>query len=211
MVRFALPTDPRRRTLLAALTAAALLPACGESRPRFNGIDVTGVDYGRVLQLADPDGKLRSLADFHGKAVLLFFGFTQCPDVCPTALARAVAVRQKLGADAGRVQVLFVTVDPERDTPALLRAYTQAFDPSFIGLRGNEEETAAAAKEFRVIYRKVPTGSTYTMDHTALTCVFDPSGRLRLALRHEQSADQVADDLHILLQSASSIPTKESS
>ena len=197
-----MPTELKRRALLGAV-AAMTLAACDAKPPHFHGIDLTGANYGRDFRLTDHDGKPRSLTDYAGKLMLLFFGFTQCPDVCPTALSRAVAVRKMLGPDAAKVQVLFVTVDPERDTPALLRTYMQAFDPEFFGLRGSPEATEGAAKEFRVIYRKVPTGSSYTMDHTALTFVFDTHSRLRLALRHELSAEQVASDLRVLLKSPS--------
>lgn len=131
---------------------------------------------------------------------MLYFGFVQCPDVCPTALARAVEVMQRLGPDAGRVQLLFVTVDPERDTPALLRDYMAAFHPSFLGLTGTPEEIAAAAREFKVYYAKVPTGSGYTMDHSAQTYLIDAQGRLRIVLKHEQTADDYAHDIAWLLR-----------
>lgn len=130
---------------------------------------------------------------------MLFFGFTQCPDVCPTALTRAVEVRRLLGADAEKLQVLLVSVDPERDTPELLRNYTANFDPSFIALRGSMQATQDVAKEFKIYYSKVPAGSSYTMDHTALTYILDPKGQLRLAIRHEQSPEDVATDLRTLI------------
>ena len=152
------------------------------------------------FNLPDAEGKPRSLAEFKGKVVLVFFGFAQCPDVCPTALGRAIEVRKLLGADGERVQVVFITVDPERDTPQVLREYMKAYDPSFIALRGNAEQLAATAKEFKVYFQKVPTSSSYTMDHTAVTYAFDPQGRLRLALKHEQSAQDVAADLRNLLR-----------
>jgi len=195
----------RRRSLLRLLPAALVLalPGCDRAAPTYFSIDITGADYGRDFRLTDPSGKERTLADFRGMVVMLFFGFTQCPDVCPTALARAVEVRNRLGADGERVQVVFVTVDPERDTPIVLKEYTAAFDPSFLGLYGDAEHTKVVAREFRVIYQKVPTGSSYTMDHTALTFVFDSQGRLRLAVRHEQSADQLAADLRMLIKSSS--------
>jgi protein SCO1/2 len=195
----------RRRSLLRLLPAALVLalPACDRTAPTYFSIDITGADYGRDFRLTDPSGKERTLADFRGMVVMLFFGFTQCPDVCPTALARAVEARNRLGADGERVQVVFVTVDPERDTPVVLKEYTAAFDPSFLGLYGDAERTEVVAREFRVIYQKVPTGSSYTMDHTALTFVFDSQGRLRLAVRHEQSADQLAADLRMLIKSSS--------
>ena len=193
----------RRQVLSLALAAAAVAGLAGCDRRAalsFRGLDLSGADYGRTLDLTDPDGRERTLADFRGKAVLLFFGFTQCPDVCPTSLARAAEVKRLLGAEGERLQVIFVTVDPERDTPEVLRAYTAPFDPSFLGLRDDAKRTAEAAHEFRVYYKKVPTGDSYTMDHTALNYVIDPRGRLRLALRHEQTAEDFASDLRQILQ-----------
>ena len=189
-----------------ALAASLGLSACdrGNGRPvstsEFKGIDITGVDYARDFSLADFDGVRRSLADYRGKVVMLYFGFVQCPDVCPTALTRAAEVLRILGPEAARrVQLLFVTVDPERDTPELLREYMAAFDPSFVGLTGTLEEIKAAADAFRVVFRKVPTGSTYTMDHSALTYLFDTQGRVRVALRHHQTAAEYAADIQRLL------------
>lgn len=197
------PCAPCRRVLLLAALGAALVgAACQKAAPTFAGIDLTGADYGRDFSLQDPDGRTRTMADFRGKVVMLFFGFTQCPDACPTALARAAEVRRLLGPQADRLQVIFVTIDPERDGAAVLKEYTRAFDPSFLGLRADADGTAAVAKEFKVIYRKVPTGSSYTMDHTAFTYVLDPQGRLRLALRHELSAQDAARDVSTLLAQA---------
>ena len=176
------------------------LAACSSKAPTFSGIDLTGAELGREFTLKDGDGRVRTLADYHGKYVMIFFGYTQCPDVCPTALARAVAVRQKLGADAERLQVIFVTVDPERDSATVLKAYTAAFDPSFVGLRGDDVQTRAVAKEFRVTYQKVPTGSSYSMDHTAMTYILDAKGRIRLGMRHSQTADEYAADLRTLMK-----------
>ena len=158
-------------------------------------------DYAREMMLGDgemPPGGFWRLLN-RGKTVMLFFGFTQCPDICPTALTRALEIKSLLGADAAKLQVLFITVDPERDTPDILRAYMQAFDPAFVGLRGDAEQTRAAAQSFKVFYQKVPTGSSYTMDHTALTYVIDAQGKLRLALRHQQSAEECAADLRTVL------------
>ena len=194
---------PRRRLLLCAggLAALASLAGCDRLLPeRFNGVDITGANYAQDFRLTDADGRERTLADFKGKAVMMFFGFTQCPDVCPTALVRAAEIRKLLGADGERLQVIFVTVDPERDSPAVLKAYTQAFDPSFIGLYGDMQRTSQTAKDFKVFYRKVPTGSSYTMDHSAFSYVFDPKGKIRIVLRHEQSAQECADDLRRLLR-----------
>lgn len=187
----------------AGLTLTLALAGCNPDAPHFNSVDVTGADFGKDFHLTDPDGNPRSLADFRGKVVMLFFGFTQCPDVCPTTLARAVRIRKLLGSEGDRLQVLFVTVDPERDTPEILREYTHAFDPSFIGLYGDAAATKKAADEFRVFYRKVPTGSSYTMDHTAMSYVIDPQGRLRLAVRHEERAQDVAEDIRTLLKTSS--------
>lgn len=190
-----------RRTLVLAASAAVLAACQPPTAPvPFKGIDITGAAYGRDFHLPDADGAMRSLGEFKGKVVLVFFGFAQCPDVCPTALGRAIQVRKLLGADGDKVQVVFITVDPERDTPEVLREYMKAYDPSFIALRGNAEQLAATAKEFKVFFQRVPTKSSYTMDHTALTYAFDPTGRLRLALKHEQSAQEIASDLRNLLR-----------
>jgi protein SCO1/2 len=192
-----------RRSLLAATAASALsLTACDrKTRVTYKGIDLTGATYATDFQLTDAQGKERRLADFRGKAVLVFFGFTQCPDVCPTALARAAEVKRLLGADGERFQTLFITIDPERDTPEVLQAYTAAFDESFIGLYGDLPRTQQTASDFKVFYKKVPTGASYTMDHSSLSYVYDPQGQLRLALRHEQSPEDYAQDLRKLLHS----------
>jgi protein SCO1 len=201
----------RRRTLMAGLAAGVVpwLAACdprsasltsSNAAPGFTGIDITGADYAQGFELTDFNGVPRTLADYRGKVVMLFFGFVQCPDVCPTALAKAAEVLQLLGPEAAsKVQLLFITVDPERDTPALLREYMAAFDPSFVGLTGTLERVQSTADAFRVYFKKVPTGSTYTMDHTALTYLFDPAGQVRVALRHEQTAADYAADIQRLL------------
>jgi protein SCO1/2 len=175
------------------------LAACQKPQPQFHGVNLSGAPYGQDFTLRNPQGRELRLADFRGRAVLLFFGFTQCPDICPTALSRAVAVRQLLGAQAQRLQVLFMTIDPERDSPELLQAYTQAFDPSFMGLYSDAAGTARTARDFKVFYSKVPTGSSYTMDHSTLSYLFDPQGRLRVAIPHAATAAQVADDVRALL------------
>ena len=193
------------RWLLVFIVAALAVFIAGCNRagdaaaPGFRGIDLTGAPYGRNFRLTDADGRERTLADYQGKAVLMYFGFVQCPDVCPTALIRAAKVKQLLGADGDKLQVIFITVDPERDTPEVIKAYTAAFDPSFIGLYGDAKRTRETADEFKVYYKQVPTGSSYTMDHSALSYAFDPQGRLRLALRHEQTAEDYAHDLRQLL------------
>lgn len=185
------------------LALALVAASCGKEPPNFQGIDVTGANWGRDFSLRDPDGQVRTLADFRGKYVLLFFGYTTCPDVCPTALARAVEVRKMLGRDGSMLQVILVTVDPERDTPALLRDYTLAFDPGFLGLYGDAAETSSVTKEFKVFFEKVPTDGTYTVNHTALSYVFDPSGRLRLVEQHSLGADAVVADLRKLMRESS--------
>jgi protein SCO1/2 len=198
-----LSTQPLRRRMLLSLAAVAALPlaACGRDGQLKNvhGIDLTDAKWAADISLKDPDGKTRSMADFKDKLVMLFFGFTQCPDVCPTTLARAAQVKAGLGADGNKLQVLFITVDPERDTPAVLKAYTTAFDPGFLGLYGDAKQTADTAKAFKVFFQKVPTGTSYTMEHTALTYVFDTRGQLRLALRHEQTAAECLSDIRQLL------------
>ena len=198
---------PRRQALgwLAAGTALLLTgcervstPASG-SAPAFRGIDITGASYARGFSLTDFNGQRRSLTDFRGRLVMLYFGFVQCPDVCPTALTRAAAVMEQLGPQAADLQLIFVTVDPERDTPELLRDYMGSFHPSFLALTGSADEIRRTADEFRVYYKRVPTGSSYTMDHTALSYLFDRQGRIRVVLRHEQTADDYTADVRTLL------------
>lgn len=197
-----------RRGCVALWVAAGLAlagcdpaPVASAGKPvGFKGIDITGAPYGKGFALTDMHGQPRTLADFAGKVVMLYFGFVQCPDVCPTALARANLVLQQLSPEqAARVQVIFITVDPERDTPELLRNYMAAFDARFLALHGNAEQTRTTADAFKVYYKKVPTGSSYTMDHTSLSYLFDPKGQLRVALRHEQTADDYAADILTLL------------
>jgi protein SCO1/2 len=195
-----------RRTALCRISALVALPAlasCDRNAVSYSGIDITGATFGGDFRLSDPDGRVRTLADFRGRYVMVFFGYTQCPDVCPTALARAADVRKRLGADGDKLQVIFVTVDPERDTAALLKEYMAAFDPTFFGLRTDLAGTRQVANEFRVFYEKVPTGSSYTMDHSAFTYVFDTQGRIRLMLRHDQTAEQFAGDLRKLMTASS--------
>jgi protein SCO1/2 len=186
---------------LPVILLALALAACGPGKPQFNSTDITGADYGKSLQLPDFTGKVRTLADFKGDVVVVFFGYTQCPDVCPTTLAELKDVKARLGDQGKRLQVLFVTVDPERDTPQLLANYVTAFDPTFLGLRGDPDATAKVAKDFKVFYQKVPgkTPDTYSVDHTAGSYVFDPQGRLRLFVRHGQPADKIAADIKTLL------------
>lgn len=200
---------PRRRALWlggAALLASMLQAGCdapssGSSKALFRGIDITGADYARNLSLTDQNGQQRTLVDFKGKVTVVFFGFTQCPDVCPTTMAELAQVKASLGKDGDRVQGVFVTVDPERDTAAVLKTYMSGFDPSFVALRGSPEEIAATAKEFKVFYAKVPgkTEGAYSVDHTAGSYVFDAQGRVRLFIRYGSGAEALAADLKTLL------------
>jgi protein SCO1/2 len=187
----------RARALL--LLVCLLLAHC--KKPEFNNIDISGADYARDFVLSDASGARRTLADYRGKVVVLFFGYTHCPDVCPTTLAQLAQARRLLGADADRVQVLFVTLDPERDTPQLLARYVPAFDPSFVGLTGSKNQIEAAAREFKVFFQKVagPTPDTYTLDHSSGSFVFDPHGQVRLYVLDRARAEQIAADLKRLL------------
>jgi protein SCO1/2 len=189
----------RRVCALLPLLVCLVLAHC--TKPAFNNIDISGADYARDFALTDAGGTRRSLADYRGKVVVLFFGYTHCPDVCPTTLAQLAQARHLVGADAGRVQVLFVTLDPDRDTPQLLARYVPAFDPSFVGLTGNQQQIEAAAREFKVFFQKVPgpTPDSYTLDHSSGSFVFDPQGHLRLYVRDGAGADQTAADLKRLL------------
>jgi len=192
------------RSSLAALLVLGLA-ACDGASPKFRSTDITGVDYGRSLELTDHTGKARRLEDFRGKAVVVFFGFTHCPDVCPTTLADAAQAMRQLGPDADRVQVLFVSVDPERDTQEALAKYVPAFDARFLGLRGDLEATRRATKEFKVYFEKRPgkAPDEYSVDHSAQSYVLDPQGRLRLFVRHDRLAEDLAPDLQVLLKSGS--------
>lgn len=195
-----------RRQLLQAITAAGAVPlllaACGDRKPQFNAVDLTGADYAKDFRLPDTDGKVRSLQDFKGKAVVVFFGYTQCPDVCPTTMADIAQAKKLLGPEGTKVQGIFITIDPERDTPELLKAYVANFGPDFVALRGTPEQTAAVAKDFKVYYKKVEgkTPGSYTMDHSAASFVYDPQGRLRLYARYGAGPQVLADDLKQLLQ-----------
>jgi protein SCO1/2 len=168
---------------------------------KFNAVDITGAEYGKALSLLDTAGKKRSLAEFKGKVVVVFFGFTQCPDVCPTTMAQLAELRRKLGPDGDKLQGIFVTIDPERDTPEVLGGYIKALDPSFVALRGTLDELSRAAADFKVFYQKVPTadGKSYTMDHTAGSFVFDPQGRVRLFVRYGMTLSQLEGDVRQLM------------
>jgi len=190
---------------LMLIIAGAALIACSPEGPKFKSSDVTGASFARDFALTDHTGTKRSLADYRGKVVVVFFGFTQCPDVCPTTLADLAETMRRLGSDAGRVAVLFVTVDPERDTAELLAQYVPAFDPRFVGLSGDAAAIERTAKEFKVLYQKQPgkTPGSYSMDHSAGSFVFDPQGRLRLYVSHGQGPDVFTHDFRALLSESS--------
>lgn len=185
---------------LLLLTLALLLAGC-DSRPQFVNTDISEAGYARDFALTDHAGKPRTMADFRGKAVVIFFGYTQCPDVCPTTMTGMAEALKLLGGDAAKVQVLFVTVDPERDTQQLLAQYVPVFNPSFLGLYADAQTIARTAQEFRVFYKKQPgsTPTTYTVDHSAGSYVYDPQGRLRLYIKHGEKPEVIAKDLKLLV------------
>ena len=187
-----------------AATALGLgLSGCGQSKPSFNAVDMTGADYAKDFKLADADGQVRTLADFKGKVVVLFFGYAQCPDVCPTTMTEMAQVKQQLGKDGDKLQVVFITVDPARDTPVVMKAYMGAFDPSFVALIPTPEQLAAIAKDFKVYYKKVEgkTPTSYSMDHSAASYVYDTQGRLRLYARYGAGVAPMVSDIKTLLNS----------
>jgi protein SCO1/2 len=191
-----------KRSLLLALAALSLLAACTD-KPSFTAVDVTGADYAKDFALTDHNGQARTLKDFQGKIVVIFFGYTQCPDVCPTSMTELAAVKKILGADGGKLQGLFVTVDPARDTPEVMKAYMANFDPSFLALYADTpEKLAAVAKDYKVYYKKVEgkTPTSYTMDHSAGMYVYDTQGRLRLYSRYGSGAGALAADIQMLLR-----------
>jgi protein SCO1 len=187
------------------LVGAVALGACSKEAPSFRGVDITGADYARGFALKDHDGRPRRLEDFRGKAVVVFFGYTQCPDVCPTAMAELAEVKRLLGPDGARLQALFITIDPGRDTAPLLKEYMSKFDPDFLALVPTADELTAVAKDFKIYYKKVEgrTPTSYTMDHSAGSYTFDPQGRVRLYNRHASGAPALAEDIRILLRQAS--------
>jgi protein SCO1/2 len=200
-----------RRNALASFAAAALtaglgatLAACSENKPQFKAVDLTGADYAKDFRLADQNGQVRTLKDFQGKLVVMFFGYTQCPDVCPTTLSDLAEAKKLMGPDGAKVQGLFVTIDPERDTPEVLKGYMANFDPTFVALRGTPEQLAAVAKDFKVYYKKVDgkTPTSYTMDHSAANFVYDAKGHLRLYSRYDAGPQALASDLQLLLKDA---------
>ncbi len=194
----------QRRFFLHAAGASVLagaLAACGKAKPPFKSVDVTGADYAKDFQLTDHLGQPRKLADFRGKAVVVFFGFTQCPDVCPSTLMELAQVKRDLGADGDKVQGIFITVDPERDTPEVLKGYMALFGPDFLALHGTPAQIEATARDFKVFYKKVggKTATSYTMEHSAASFVYDTQGRLRLYVRPGSGPQVLADDLRLLL------------
>jgi protein SCO1/2 len=198
-------TASRRRTLLISVTAAlavAALSACSPDKPQFKSIDITGADYAKGFSLTDQEGVQRSLQDFKGKVVVVFFGFTQCPDICPTALIEMAEVKRKLGSQGDRLQGIFITVDPERDTEEVLKAYMANFDPSFVALRPTMAQLPGVAKAFKVYYKKSEgqTATSYTMDHSAGSYVFDPAGNVRLYARSGSGSESLASDIALLLK-----------
>ena len=184
-----------------SISAAAVLTACSPDGPAFRGVNITGADYARDFSLTDHHGQLRSLKDFRGKVVVVFFGFTQCPDVCPTSMQELAEVKAALGADGERLQGIFISVDPERDTLELLKAYMENFDPSFLALRPTPEQLPALAKDFKIYYKKVDgtTPTSYTLDHSAGSYLYDPAGRLRVYHRYGSGVAALTDDVRTLL------------
>ena len=193
-----------KRQLLGLLATVAImgLAACTPDKPAFKGVDITGAEYAKDFALTDQNGQMRTLKDFAGKVVVVFFGYTQCPDVCPTTMQELLEVKRLLGSDGDKLQGIFVTVDPERDTPELLKAYTANFDPSFVALRPSIEQLQALLKDFKIYAKKVEgkTATSYTMDHSAQSYVYDPKGRLRLYSRYGSGPQALADDARLLLQ-----------
>ena len=188
--------------LSAALAAWVGLAACTDPKPSFNAVDMTGADYAKGFALKDADGKERTLADFKGKVVVLFFGYAQCPDVCPTTMTEMAQVKQQLGKDGDKLQVLFVTVDPERDTPEVMKAYMGAFDPAFVALIPTQEQLAAMAKDYKAYYKKVDgkTPTSYSMDHSAASYIYDTQGRLRLYARYGAGVAPMVADVQALIK-----------
>ena len=199
-------SSSRRLSLSVALSAVALsvlgLTACMDPKAAFKGVDITGADYAKELNLPDQNGQVRKIKDFSGKLVVVFFGYTQCPDVCPTTMQELAEVKRLLGADGDKLQAVFVTVDPERDTTELLKAYVENFDPSFVALRPTPEQLPLIAKEFKIYFKRVEgkTPTSYTMDHSAGSYTFDAQGKVRLFNRYGMGAEALAHDFKLLLK-----------
>jgi protein SCO1/2 len=206
------PTSSGKRNAIkliaggALWTAAAgifgLMSGCTDTKPQFASIDITGADYARDFAVADHNGQMRSIKDFQGKVVVVFFGYTQCPDVCPTSMAELAEVKKILGADGERLQGLFVTLDPERDTQEVLKAYMANFDPTFLALRPELDKLPQVARDFKIFYKKVDgkTPGSYTLDHSAGSYIFDPQGRVRLYSRYGSGAPALASDIRLLIK-----------
>jgi protein SCO1/2 len=199
----------KRRHLVSLALCSALLSACSDkpadaTASGFSGIDITGADYATGFSLTDHNGQPRTLADFKGQVVVIFFGFTQCPDVCPTSMTELAQARQLLGPQGEKLQGLFVSIDPERDTPEVMKAYMASFDPSFLALYAAPDQLPDLAKSFRIYYKKVagPTPTSYTMDHSAGSYVYDTQGRVRLYHRYGSGAPALAGDVKKLLAEA---------
>lgn len=192
----------QRRTVLLTLASSALAACAPKSKAQFKAVDITGADYAKDFSLPDTDGRMRSLKDFQGKAVVVFFGYTQCPDVCPTTLTEIAEAKRLLGPLGSKVEGVFITVDPERDKPELLKAYVANFGPDMVALRGSAAQTEATAKDFKVYYKRVDgkEPGSYFMEHTAASYIYDPQGKLRLYSRYGSGAQALADDLKLLLQ-----------
>ena len=178
------------------------LAACSPDKSQFKSIDLTGADYAKDFVLPDQNGQVRSIKDFAGKVVVVFFGFTQCPDVCPTSMAELAGIKKSLGADGDKLQAVFISVDPERDTSEILKAYMGNFDPTFLALRPSLEQLPAIAKDFKIYYKKVEgrTASSYSMDHSAGNYIYDTQGRLRLYNRYGSGAEGLTSDIRLLLK-----------
>jgi len=206
-----LPMQPGRRRavkILASVTALTIstgwLAGCAPDKPQFKSVDLTGADYAQGFSLLDHNGQLRTVKDFAGKVVVVFFGFTQCPDVCPTSMAELAEVKRLLGADGDKLQPIFITVDPERDTSELLKAYMGNFDPGFLALRPTPEQLPQVAKDFKIYYKKVDgkAKGSYTMDHSAGSYIYDPKGRIRLYNRYGSGAEVLAADIRLLIKTS---------
>ena len=178
------------------------LAGCSPDKPQFKSIDLTGADYAKDFVLPDQNGKTRSIKEFAGKVVVVFFGFTQCPDVCPTSMTELAGIKKSLGAEGEKLQAVFISIDPERDTPEILKAYMGNFDPMFLALRPNPEQLAATAKDFKIYYKKVEGKSptSYSMDHSAGNYIYDTQGRLRLYSRYGSGAEGLLSDIRMLLK-----------
>jgi len=195
-------TLKRLAAAAATLAGSAVLVACGKDKPAFVSADITGADYARDFALPDQNGVVRHIADFSGKVVVVFFGYTQCPDVCPTTMAELAEVKKKLGADGDKLQAVFVTLDPDRDKASMLKPYVENFDPTFVALLPSNEQLAGIAKEYKIYYKKVDgrTPDSYTLDHSAGSYIYDTKGRVRLFMHYGTSVSDLSADIKALLK-----------